>query len=82
MAAKLWLIAGAEGVGKTTWTFRHIRAVSGSDEFVNLDEFARGISPLDFAEGRGGCVAMRGDAAGLPEPLAVLLDAMPPCPEA
>lgn len=52
MAARLWLIAGANGVGKTTYAFRHIRAVSGSAEFVNLDEIARGISPLDVEMGR------------------------------
>jgi predicted ABC-type ATPase len=43
----LWLIAGPEGVGKTTYAFRHIRAVSGSIRFVNLDEIARGLSPFD-----------------------------------
>ena len=52
MAPRLWLIAGANGVGKTTYAFRHIRAVSGSDEFVNLDELARGISPLNVEKGR------------------------------
>lgn len=48
----LWLIAGANGVGKTTYAFRHIRAVSGVSEFVNLDEIARGLSPLDVEAGR------------------------------
>lgn len=43
----LWLIAGPNGVGKTTYAYRHIRAVSGSVHFVNLDEIARGLSPLD-----------------------------------
>jgi predicted ABC-type ATPase len=42
----LWLIAGPNGVGKTTYAFRHIRRVSGSVNFVNLDEIARGLSPL------------------------------------
>ena len=42
----LWLIAGPNGAGKTTYAFRHIRTVSGSVHFVNLDEIARGISPL------------------------------------
>jgi predicted ABC-type ATPase len=45
----LWLIAGPNGAGKTTYAFRHIRAVSGSVRFVNLDEIARGLSPLDPA---------------------------------
>ncbi len=48
----LWLIAGPNGVGKTTYAFRHIRAVSGASEFVNLDEIARGLSPLDVEAGR------------------------------
>lgn len=43
----VWLIAGPNGVGKTTYAFRHIRAVAGSVRFVNLDEIARGLSPLD-----------------------------------
>lgn len=43
----LWLVAGPNGVGKTTYALRHIRQVSGSVHFVNLDEIARGLSPLD-----------------------------------
>jgi predicted ABC-type ATPase len=43
----LWLVAGPNGVGKTTYAFRHVRAVSGSAHFVNLDEIARGLSPLE-----------------------------------
>ncbi|MBL8590251.1 MAG: AAA family ATPase [Methylobacteriaceae bacterium] len=43
----LWIVAGPNGVGKTTYAFRHIRAVSGVARFVNLDEIARGLSPLD-----------------------------------
>lgn len=42
-----WLIAGPNGVGKTTYAMRHLKAVSGSVHFVNLDEIARGLSPLD-----------------------------------
>lgn len=42
----LFVIAGPNGAGKTTYAFRHIRDVSGSTEFVNLDEIARGLSPL------------------------------------
>jgi predicted ABC-type ATPase len=56
----LWLIAGADGVGKTTYAFRHIRSVSGSAHFVNLDEIARGLSPLepDIARRSAGRVAL------------------------
>jgi predicted ABC-type ATPase len=42
-----WLIAGPNGVGKTTYAMRHLKAVSGSINFVNMDEIARGLSPLE-----------------------------------
>ena len=45
-APALWLIAGPNGVGKTTYALGHIVAVSGSVQFVNLDTIARGLSPL------------------------------------
>jgi predicted ABC-type ATPase len=44
---RFWLIAGPHGVGKTTYAFRNVPAVSGSTNFVNLDEIARGLSPLE-----------------------------------
>ncbi len=43
----LWIVAGPNGVGKTTYAYRHIKEISGSVHFVNLDEIARGLSPLD-----------------------------------
>lgn len=49
---QFWIVAGPNGVGKTTYAFRHIKAVSGSTRFVNLDEIARGLSPLDPAAGQ------------------------------
>lgn len=42
----LWLIAGPEGVGKTSYARRYLRSVAGTERFVNLDEIARGYSPL------------------------------------
>jgi predicted ABC-type ATPase len=42
-----WLIAGPNGAGKTTFAFKRLKAVSGSIHFVNLDEIARGLSPLE-----------------------------------
>ncbi|MGK7869701.1 AAA family ATPase [Falsiroseomonas sp. E2-1-a20] len=42
----LWLIAGPNGVGKTSYARRYLRAVAGTERFVNLDEIARGYSPL------------------------------------
>jgi predicted ABC-type ATPase len=45
----LWLIAGANGVGKTTYARARIETVSGTTEFVNLDLIAQGLSPLNPA---------------------------------
>jgi predicted ABC-type ATPase len=42
----LWIVAGANGVGKTTFAKARIAAVSGSTSFVNLDLIAQGLSPL------------------------------------
>lgn len=42
----LWIIGGANGVGKTTFARARIAAVSGSTNFVNLDLIAHGLSPL------------------------------------
>ncbi len=42
----LWIVAGANGVGKTTFAKARIAAVSGSTSFVNLDLIAHGLSPL------------------------------------
>jgi predicted ABC-type ATPase len=46
MAGVFWLIAGPDGVGKTTYAFRDLEAVAQTINFVNLDEIARGVSPL------------------------------------
>jgi predicted ABC-type ATPase len=43
----LWLIGGADGVGKTTYARARIATVSGTTEFVNLDLIAQGLSPLN-----------------------------------
>jgi len=41
-----WLIAGPNGVGKTTFAMKRLEAVSGSINFVNFDDISRGLSPL------------------------------------
>ena len=41
-----WLIAGPNGAGKTTYARAHLHATTGTLDFVNLDEIARGLSPL------------------------------------
>jgi predicted ABC-type ATPase len=59
----LWLIAGPEGVGRTTYAVRHIREVAGSVHFVNLDEIARGLSPLAPGVARGDAARVALDRA-------------------
>jgi predicted ABC-type ATPase len=41
------MIGGPNGAGKTTWAYRRLSPTLGIREFVNADEIARGISPLD-----------------------------------
>jgi predicted ABC-type ATPase len=55
----LWLIAGANGVGKTTYAFKTVPALTGSVHFINLDEIAKGLAPLapQTARMRAGRVA-------------------------
>lgn len=43
----LWIVAGPNGVGKTTFAEEQIQEISGANAFVNLDAIARGISPFD-----------------------------------
>ncbi len=47
MSGTLWLIAGPNGVGKTTYARRYLRSVAGTTAFVNLDEIGRGLAPLE-----------------------------------
>ena len=60
-----WLLAGPNGVGKTTYAMRHLRAVSGSIHFVNLDEIARGLSPLDPSAAQADAARVALSRAGL-----------------
>jgi predicted ABC-type ATPase len=51
------ILGGPNGAGKTSWALRHLRPTLGISEFVNADEIARGLSPLNaegasFAAGR------------------------------
>lgn len=54
---RLFLIAGPNGAGKTTASFTILPELLNCKEFVNADEIARGLSPLDperaaFSAGR------------------------------
>lgn len=51
------IIGGPNGAGKTSWALRYLKSTLGVTEFVNADEIARGLSPLNpdnvaFAAGR------------------------------
>lgn len=46
-APKLFIIAGCNGAGKTTASFTVLPEVFGCRNFVNADEIAHGLSPLD-----------------------------------
>ncbi|MFC3416936.1 zeta toxin family protein [Algoriphagus hitonicola] len=43
---RLYIIAGCNGAGKTTASFRILPELLGCKEFVNADEIARGLSPF------------------------------------
>lgn len=43
----LYIIAGCNGAGKTTASFTVLPEMLNCDEFVNADEIARGLSPLN-----------------------------------
>jgi predicted ABC-type ATPase len=43
----LFIIAGCNGAGKTTASFTVLPEMLDCDEFINADEIARGLSPLN-----------------------------------
>jgi predicted ABC-type ATPase len=45
------MVGGPNGAGKTSWALRYLANVFGVTEFINADEIARGLSPLN-PEGR------------------------------
>jgi predicted ABC-type ATPase len=44
---KVYIIAGPNGAGKTTLSYTILPEIFDCDEFVNADEIAKGISPLN-----------------------------------
>ncbi|MGB4840428.1 MAG: hypothetical protein WBP08_15610 [Saprospiraceae bacterium] len=48
--ARLYVIAGCNGAGKTTASFTILPEILDCKEFVNADEIARGISPFQPAK--------------------------------
>ena len=45
--SNLYIIAGCNGAGKTTASFTVLPEMLDCDEFINADEIARGLSPLN-----------------------------------
>jgi predicted ABC-type ATPase len=45
--SNLFIIAGCNGAGKTTASFTVLPEMLDCDEFINADEIARGLSPLN-----------------------------------
>ncbi|MBT7094881.1 MAG: zeta toxin, partial [Bacteroidetes bacterium] len=43
----LYVISGCNGSGKTTASFTVLPQMLDCDEFINADEIARGLSPLN-----------------------------------
>ena len=47
MSKELIVIGGPNGAGKTTWATRHLSKLLDIHDFVNADEIAHGLSPLN-----------------------------------
>jgi predicted ABC-type ATPase len=41
------IVGGPNGAGKTSWALKNLQQTLGIHEFVNADEIARGLSPLN-----------------------------------
>ncbi len=46
-----YVIAGPNGAGKTTFALKYLPLIASCYDFINADEIARGLSPLDFEAG-------------------------------
>lgn len=44
---KCYIIAGPNGAGKTTFAMKYLPKIAGCFNFINADEIARGLSPLN-----------------------------------
>ncbi len=46
-----YIIAGPNGAGKTTFALKYLPKITGCHDFINADEIAKGLSPLNFEAG-------------------------------
>ena len=47
-----YVIAGANGAGKTTFALNYLPKIASCRNFINVDEIARGVSPLNIEAGQ------------------------------
>ena len=43
-----YIIAGPNGAGKTTFALQYLPKIVSCNNFINADEIAKGVSPLNF----------------------------------
>ena len=46
-----YVIAGPNGAGKTTFALKYLPMIASCYDFINADEIAKGLSPLDYTAG-------------------------------
>ncbi|MDR0932285.1 MAG: zeta toxin family protein [Victivallales bacterium] len=46
-----YVVAGPNGAGKTTFALKYLPRIAFCHDFINADEIAKGLSPLDFDAG-------------------------------
>ena len=46
-----YIIAGPNGAGKTTFALQYLPKIVSCNNFINADEIAKGVSPLNFEAG-------------------------------
>ena len=46
-----YVVAGPNGAGKTTFALTYLPKIVSCDDFINADEIAKGLSPLNFEAG-------------------------------
>lgn len=46
-----YIVSGPNGAGKTTFALRYLPKIVSCSNFINADEIAKGVSPLDFEAG-------------------------------
>ena len=43
-----YVVAGPNGAGKTTFALKYLPKIASCHDFINADEIAKGLSPLDY----------------------------------